>query len=509
MLSVGKTETIVNIFLAAGAVVSFLGLVYLIYFYGWTSQGTITNWNTAVLYCSVPATGATLLFASLQLTLRYKLGFAIFSVSLVVLLYGAEILLFLFRQGTAPLSQSEAVELAKRLSVKFDARNHLEIIDAYQNNGISAVSQIVLPMFQKEDGGGVKSAIQVDGAEIMPIGGISKTRTVVCNQSGEYLTYQSDEHGFHNPGGKWQSPVEIVAVGNSRTMGYCVSSEKNFVALIRQRYDRVLNLGMPGQGPLHILGAIKEYLPSIKPKLVLWFYYEGNNLSELQDEQRSKVLRGYLSEGFSQDLLARQTGVDSALMRYVERINEQAPSLKRNDWRVDDLIKIVKLSAVRRKSGMGYGRNDREIDLAGPTMDLFFQILSLAKAHVSGWGGKIYFVYLPSWERYAYNDSGVAGEQRARILSFADGLHIPIIDLYPLFQSHGDPLSLFPFRRFAHYNEAGHRVVAREVLKVLSADGTLDSRLGFGTEKSQRGALRKSAQAKGSCADYLDGCCIA
>ena len=33
----------------------------------------------------------------------------------------------------------------------------------------------------------------------------------------------------------------------------------------------------------------------------------------------------------------------------------------------------------------------------------------------------------------------------------------------------GDPLSLFPFRRFGHYNEAGNRVVADTVLKGMRA----------------------------------------
>jgi hypothetical protein len=66
------------------------------------------------------------------------------------------------------------------------------------------------------------------------------------------------------------------------------------------------------------------------------------------------------------------------------------------------------------------------------------------------------------------NDHRVADNERSRILSLAASLGIPTIDLDKVFQTQGDPLSLFPFRRFYHYNEQGHRIVAEEVLKAIS-----------------------------------------
>ncbi len=50
-------------------------------------------------------------------------------------------------------------------------------------------------------------------------------------------------------------------------------------------------------------------------------------------------------------------------------------------------------------------------------------------------------------------------------------LQIPVIDIEPAFSAHEDPLSLFPFRRFGHYNEAGNRIVAATVLESLSPGG--------------------------------------
>ena len=101
--------------------------------------------------------------------------------------------------------------------------------------------------------------------------------------------------------------IDIVAVGNSFTLGYCVPSDKNFVALIRRRYPGTLNLGMPGKGPLQVLATLKEYGVLLKPKLVLWFYSEANSLPELQYEKQSRILMRYLSGDFTQGLLARQS----------------------------------------------------------------------------------------------------------------------------------------------------------------------------------------------------------
>jgi hypothetical protein len=60
-------------------------------------------------------------------------------------------------------------------------------------------------------------------------------------------------------------------------------------------------------------------------------------------------------------------------------------------------------------------------------------------------------------------------------LKVVEGLHIPLIDVSQAFQSHGDPLSLFPFRRFGHYNDEGNRIAAVAILNELRR-ATTDAR---------------------------------
>ena len=99
--------------------------------------------------------------------------------------------------------------------------------------------------------------------------------------------------------------------------------------------------------------------------------------------------------------------------------------------------------------------------------NLLSTVLEQARTVTSSWGGTLYFVYLPSWNRFR-NSPRAAEEEHTKVLSVVHALGIPVIDVQPAFQAQHDPLSLFPFRRFGHYNEQGNEIVAESVLKFLS-----------------------------------------
>ena len=81
----------------------------------------------------------------------------------------------------------------------------------------------------------------------------------------------------------------------------------------------------------------------------------------------------------------------------------------------------------------------------------------------------MYFVYLPEFWRYSTGEEHI---NREFVLRTANELEIPIIDIHrEVFDSHPDPLSLFPFRVSIHYNAEGYRFVAEAIGKRLKADG--------------------------------------
>jgi hypothetical protein len=440
-----KAASVADILLIGGGLVSIVVFLYSFYHYAWPGERHSGNSLDAVLHYLVPFTTTA---ASFVVCLRLRSGYKIIITTLVLALtasaFGFESYIQTKnRRPSTQMMKQMIAKVAKQRGIDFDARDDLEVIADLRSRGMEAFPQIILPTF---------------GAEVMTIGGIAGKTIVVCNQNGQHLKYTSDEHGFHNPAGIWQfGRIDIAAVGNSFTMGYCVRSDENFVSLIRKRYPLTLNLGMAGEGPLQILAAITEYLPSLKPKAVLWFYFEGNSLEELQAEKGSSVLMRYLEDDFSQRLLQQQSEINEALATYMEADLEkriiQRMKQSSSPTMLDRMVQIVKLPAIRWKLGL----TDSLVESA--TMDLFRDILLQAKKRVESWSGTLYFIYLPA------GDVQDSRKERKEVLTYMKSLGLPIIDVLPAFKAQDEPVSLFALRGFGHYNEAGHRLVAEQVLK--------------------------------------------
>lgn len=484
---------VANIVLVGGAVLSILVLVFYIYYYVWTQQRQSATTMSVVLQYILPTALSTFLLVSLRFKAAHKVNLALVCLSIIAAVYVME--LFLVSTGSSfvrprkpvmahlsesPDKKNAAAKLRKEFGANIDIRSAGEVIADLSKNGENVVPFISPSnnLFVKQPDNSIKSALTVNGREFIPLAGISNKLTILCNESGQWVSFKSDKHGFNNPNEMWQpNRVQIAALGDSFTQGYCVPTDKSFVGLIRQRYPATLNLGISGDGPLLMLATLNEYLLSVRPKVVLWFYYEGNDLTDLQGEMNSALVRHYLSGDFSQDLQARQNDVDRAIVDDFARHEELE---KRNQMRkrenhasvADRVWQIVKLSALRHRLGLVGGISSEELQTAwalqNPMIDLFHEILWQAKNRVNGWGGKLYFVYLPTWHRFA-DSPNFANNLRKEVLDIVTRLDIPVIDIKPVFQAHGGPLSLFPFRAPGHYNEAGHGIVAAEVLRSLDS----------------------------------------
>ena len=371
---------------------------------------------------------------------------------------------------------AERMKTVQKSDQKFDVRTRLEVVSAMRARGVKAYPDVFpMVLFAPSSGTTIQSVLTSNNEEFLPVGGMSTTTTVFCNESGEYVVYESDEHGFHNPRGMWEKrPVEILALGDSYTHGVCVSSDKGFVAVVRSQHPHTMNLGVNSHGPLTSLATLKEYGPILKPKLVLWFYYEGNDLRDLDGwEKNSPLLMKYLATSFSQRLFERQDEIDRALRNYLDTAMVKAQASA-------SLEQILKLHHLRHTIQSFYDRRSTEqgfpVELldflrhtgapAAPSdLRLFEQILAEAQATAKIWEGRVVFVYLPTWERYRMPE--LASKDRNNVLGIARRLNLHIVDMHTVFSAHPDPLSLFPFRRYAHYNEAGHRLVGEEVLRQL------------------------------------------
>jgi PAS domain S-box-containing protein len=489
-LRTGKLVKVADIVLIAGGVFCLLVLFYIAYYYDWTGQRSFTSRVAEFAYFSLPGLLAIALLGSLGLRAPHRINVALCLFSAAASIYSVEAMMTLWFKLPSVISEQYrriGVDAAQALGIQVDTRSIREVVHDFRSRGIDAgPSLFPQGLLKEQNDGTVKSLISINGVEFLPLASIANKLTVVCNENGQYLTYRSDEHGFNNPPHIWDTPIDIVAVGDSFTQGWCVDPESNFVSLIRQRHPGTLNLGIEGNGPLIMLATIKEYAESVKPKVVLWFHFEGNDLQELRQERQSPLLSRYLvTKEFSQNLVTRQAEIDRALADYLETIKSNPLLVKLQEIsavisRIDKLPSamedIIKLSQVRTRLRLVYGTKGETAQSEParpriedrPQIDLLYEVLVQAKKLVSERGGTLYFIYLPSWNHYGRGERRV-NVGRFAVLQAANKAGLPIVDIHRTFMAQKDPLALFPFGLAHHYNEEGHRLVAQEVLRAISS----------------------------------------
>ena len=378
----------------------------------------------------------------------------------------------------APDRAAAVAVIQQKFGVVVDARSPTEVLADVRRRDPDAVP-VITPanyLFVGQPDGRVTSAVAIDGQEVVPMAGPSQRTTILCNELGQWVQYRADRHGFNNPDAVWASmPVALAILGDSYAHGYCVPPEKSFAGRLRHVYPGTLNLGVAGHGPLLMLATLTEYLPRLQPPIVLWCYFEGNDLENLQVERNSALLNRYLQDGFSQPALTRQSELDHVILAWESSRRARAKARPRSAWHAafNTVITVTKLTAVRGRAGLITPTEPFEIervaDFETANMRVFREVLRNAADRVQRWNGQLAFVYLPTWERYSGQSHTTGEAKREEVLAIARDLGIPIIDVETAFRATGDPLSQFPFRAPGHYTENGHRLVEETIVRDLQS----------------------------------------
>ncbi|MDA9801556.1 hypothetical protein N9C88_03840 [Candidatus Pseudothioglobus singularis] len=364
-------------------------------------------------------------------------------ISLLVCIYLLEGALNLFAKSTQKTFNPFIFES----SVEYDQRSKLEVIEDLILMGEDAVPS-------------KGSSYKANKDELFPLSGVSHKKTVGGNETGQYMIYQSDRYGFNNPDFEWDAKdIEWLLIGDSFVFGEGLQSGENFADQIRLlSEENVINLGAGGNGPLMELAALTEYAAEVKPKKVIWFYYEGNDLiHDLPRDKSNQLLMKYMEDGFSQNLINQQDEVDKVLKKRIS-IEKTKAKKKSNSIRQKKVQKYqwVKLYAIRNMIGF-----DAYIEID----PLFSKILKKAKEKVESWGGEIYFVYLPEFNRYnVVRFSHDRFRKKSEMIGMVEELDIHVVDIHKeVFSKNPDPLSIFPLRRPGHYSAKAYAEVSRVV----------------------------------------------
>ena len=347
----------------------------------------------------------------------------------------------------------------------YDLRTKIEVlIDLQKENAVPSIS----PKYFLEK--------NQDQILLAPISGISNKKTVMCNESGEWIIYNSDRYGFNNNDKIWDDNLfNNFILGDSFAYGACVKQNDSISGQLLNKGLKSANLAYSGNGPLYMLGALKEYSRENQISYIIWAFYEGNDLIDLEHELKFKNfdLQNYLKPDFTQDLKNKQSEIDELLeLFYLEKQKKQLEKhSKRHKVSIDisgipgtanrfDFKKFIKLYYVRNTLKLSKFRSRPEIKTK------FFEILNEANIFSKSINSEMIFVYLP---RFSRNIKFSNNYEKDEILKGVKALGIEVLDMDKLvFKKHKDPLSLFPFRRKNHYNNTGYELIANEIANYIN-----------------------------------------
>ena len=143
---------------------------------------------------------------------------------------------------------------ARDLGLPFDSRTRLEVVETLRKKGVDAwptMKPYLMLTEERHEGATQRLAGQPEPF-LFPLGGISTSTSVYCNEGGEYSIFETDEYGFRNPPGAHSSHrLDAVIVGDSFGNGACVAPGRDPASLLISKGLSTVSLASPGNGPFN------------------------------------------------------------------------------------------------------------------------------------------------------------------------------------------------------------------------------------------------------------------
>ena len=303
------------------------------------------------------------------------------------------------------------------------------------------------------------------------LSGTSNYKTIDCNENGYFSIYLSDRFGFNNPNDQWESDnIKYTILGDSFAHGACVNRPNDIASQLRiLSNENVLNLGYKSNGPLSMLATLKEYMPK-NTKNILWLYFEGNDLNDLMSELNNEILLKYFSDtNFSQNLKKKQKIIDllnkEIIFNSIDHEDKIIDQATRNAKLKNKLLKFIRLNETKKIFTLQ--------TIKGKNKELPFRefknIIKNAKIYAENNNSILHFVYLPQFERY---NNAALNSNYNQIKLIVKELNINFIDIHKgVFSKQKNPLELFPFKMWGHYNENGYKKVSNYIYENLKQYG--------------------------------------
>lgn len=172
----------------------------------------------------------------------------------------------------------------------WDSRTAIEVAED-ANNSQEKIKFLIPPFYFIHS---YKNSVKRDLEGIFPVGGMENFSTIMCNETGKFNKFFSDNYGLNNSNQAYLKENKTILLGDSFAFGACVNENETLAYFLKDL--NILNLSYSGNGPLLELKTLVDTQESISGSLenFIYLYFEGNDFENLKDELQSKHLRSYL-----------------------------------------------------------------------------------------------------------------------------------------------------------------------------------------------------------------------
>jgi hypothetical protein len=247
----------------------------------------------------------------------------------------------------------------------------------------------------------------------------------LCRTGRQRLSYRADRYGFRNPDALYSRPIDRMLIGDSFVEGICLPGGADLLSRLRERHGPTVGIGSRGAGPLMELAMLGRFGPVVRPRWVVFAFYEGNDWDDLRREPRLRWLGTAVEPGVDFGPATMPEGLARRAQAVIDRWDAQGlPAAvglfrKAHVWR-----NFLALHQTWTQLGLGYPK-------AASRLPLYGQVLARGQAVADRWGGRVALVYIPQTSRLTglLPDAFVYDQVRDQVLDAARANNIPVIDL--------------------------------------------------------------------------------
>jgi hypothetical protein len=286
------------------------------------------------------------------------------------------------------------------------------------------------------------------------------------------LTY--DSNGFRNARDLKQA--DIAVLGDSFIMGAKVTNDQLMTEILSRLQGRaVINLAQPGYGPQQELITLKRYALPVRPRFVVWAFFEGNDLEDFVRYEEVKATWSTDAESFHafRHRSFISNAVSTAYRLFNPKPRKPAPPIAGTVQSLDGKARSIYFDYP----GLALSADDEK------ALERIGSALREAGENCVRHGARLIVVFVPTkfrvygaistpgsesiWNSWVLNDL----PDRLRQIVNKIPSSSSFLDLTPSFQERAPNGELLYYADDSHWSPEGHELAARTIDEFIRRTG--------------------------------------